>query len=74
MWNQFIDAFDSTRGAEGQALLARIADDANVATGINGTVDVMQSMSNVAKQSGEEILDFNIDKVKLGTEFLMHKN
>ncbi len=66
MWNQFIDAFESTRGAEGQALLARIADDANVATGINGTVDVMQSMSNVAKQSGEEILDFNIEKVKLG--------
>jgi hypothetical protein len=66
MWDQFIDAFESTRGAEGAQLLARIQDDANIATGINGTVDAMQAMVNVAKEAGEEILDFSVDKVRLG--------
>jgi len=66
MWDQFINAFESTRGAEGAQLLARIQDDANIATGINGTVDAMQAMVNVAKEAGEEILDFSVDKVRLG--------
>jgi hypothetical protein len=41
----------------------RLLNEASVRAGINGTVDVMESM--VQKGSGiDQVLDFSIDKVK----------
>ena len=65
MWNSFIKSFESSRSPAGQKMLDEIMNDAGVRAGINGTVDVMESM--VKKQVGtDEVLDFSIDKVRRG--------
>ena len=66
MFNTFYRGFDSSLTPGGRTLMDEIAGDATVRTGINGTVDVMQAMQNVAKAGNEEILDFSIDKVRRG--------
>ena len=65
MWNSFIKSFESSASPAGQKMLNEIMNDATIKSGINGTVDVMESM--VKKQVGtEDVLDFSIDKVKRG--------
>ena len=65
MWNSFIKSFESSASPAGQKMLNEIMNDAGVRAGVNGTVDVMESM--VQKQIGEEkVLDFSIDKVRRG--------
>ena len=66
MFNTFYRGFDSSLTPGGRTLMDEIAGDATVRTGINGTVDVMQAMQNVAKAGNEEILDFSIDKISRG--------
>jgi len=62
-FNTFYRSFDSTLTPGGRTMMDDILGDSTVRAGINGTVDVMQSMKNVARQNGEEILDFDIKKV-----------
>ena len=64
MFNTFYRGFDSSLTPGGRTMMDDIMGDATVRTGINGTVDVMQSMQNIAKAGQEEILDFSIDKVR----------
>ena len=65
MWNTFVRSFESSRTPAGLKMLNEITNDATVKTGINGTIDVMESM--VQKQIGKEkVLDFSIEKVKRG--------
>jgi hypothetical protein len=70
MFNTFYRGFDSSLTPGGRTMMDDIMGDATVRTGINGTVDVMQSMQNVAKAGQEEILDFSIDKVARGDGIL----
>ena len=66
MFNSFIKSFDSAASRAGRSMIDEITDEASVRAGINGTVDVMESM--VQKGSGiDQTLDFSIDKVKGGT-------
>ena len=65
MWNSFIKSFESSASPAGQKMLNEIMNEATVKAGVNGTVDVMESM--VKKRVGtEEVLDFSIEKVKRG--------
>ena len=65
MWNSFIKSFESSGSPAGQKMLNEIMNDAGVRAGVNGTVDVMESM--VKKQVGtEEVLDFSLEKVARG--------
>jgi hypothetical protein len=61
MFNTFIKSFDSTASRAGRSMIDEITEDATVKTGINGTVDVMETM---AQRGGA--LDFDITKVKTG--------
>ena len=70
MFNTFYRGFDSSLTPGGRTMMDDIMGDATVRTGINGTVDVMQSMKNIAKAGQEEILDFSIDKVRRGDGIL----
>ena len=66
MFNSFIKSFDSASSRAGRSMIDEITDEANVRAGINGTVDVMESM--VQKGTGiDQTLDFSIEKVKAGT-------
>ncbi len=62
MFNSFIKSFDSASSRPGRSMIDEITNEANVRAGINGTVDVMESMV----QKGD-VVDFSIDKVKAGT-------
>ena len=65
MWNSFIKSFESSASPAGQKMLNEIMNDAGVRAGVNGTVDVMESM--VKKKVGtEEVLDFSLEKVSRG--------
>ena len=66
MFNSFIKSFDSTASRAGRSMIDEITDESSVRAGINGTVDVMESM--VQKGTGvDQTLDFSIEKVKAGT-------
>ena len=62
MFNSFIKSFDSAADRAGKSMIDEITNEASVRAGINGTVDVMESMV----QKGD-VVDFSIDKVKAGT-------
>ena len=62
MFNSFIKSFDSAASRPGRSMIDEITNDASVRAGINGTVDVMESMV----QKGD-VVDFSLDKVKAGT-------
>ena len=62
MFNSFYKGFDSASSPAGRTMIDEIMNDSNVRAGINGTVDVMESMV----QKGD-VVDFSIDKVKAGT-------
>lgn len=62
MFNSFYKGFDSASSPAGRTMIDEIMNDATVRAGINGTVDVMESMV----QKGD-VVDFSIDKVKAGT-------
>lgn len=61
MFNSFYRGFDSAASPAGRTMIDEIMNDATVKTGINGTVDVMEAMS----QRGGA-LDFDIKKVQTG--------
>ena len=66
MYNTFIKSFDSSSTPAGRSMLNEIMQESTVRAGINGTVDVMESM--VQKGTGvDQTIDFSIDKVKAGT-------
>jgi hypothetical protein len=66
MFNSFIKSFDSASSPAGRSMLDEIMEESTVRAGINGTVDVMESM--VQKGTGmDQTLDFSINKVKTGT-------
>ena len=66
MYNTFIKSFDSSSTPAGRSMLNEIMQESTVRAGINGTVDVMESM--VQKGTGvDQTIDFSIDKVKGGT-------
>jgi hypothetical protein len=66
MFNSFIKSFDSAASRAGRSMIDEITNEASVRAGVNGTVDVMESM--VQKGCGiDQTLDFSIDKVKAGT-------
>jgi len=66
MFNSFIKSFDSASSPAGRSMIDEIMEESTVRAGINGTVDVMESM--VQKGTGvEQTIDFSIDKVKGGT-------
>ena len=69
-FNTFYRSFDSTLQPGGRTMVDDIMGDSMVRTGLNGTVDVMQSMQKVAREAGEDILDFSIDKVRRGDGIL----
>src|SRR6056300_527810 len=62
MFNSFYKGFDSAASPAGRTMIDEIMNDSTVRAGINGTVDVMESMV----QKGD-VVDFSIDKVKGGT-------
>jgi len=62
MFNSFYKGFDSASSPAGRTMIDEIMNDSTVRAGINGTVDVMESMV----QKGD-VVDFSIDKVKSGT-------
>jgi hypothetical protein len=62
MFNSFYKGFDSASSPAGRTMIDEIMNDATVRAGINGTVDVMESMV----QKGD-VVDFSLDKVKAGT-------
>ena len=62
MFNSFYKGFDSASSPAGRTMIDEIMNDSTVRAGINGTVDVMESMV----QKGD-VVDFSIDKVKAGT-------
>jgi phosphotransferase system IIB component len=62
MFNSFIKSFEPGSSRAGRSMIDEITNEANVRAGINGTVDVMESMV----QKGD-VVDFSIDKVKAGT-------
>jgi len=62
MFNSFIKSFDSAASRPGRSMIDEITNEASVRAGINGTVDVMESMV----QKGD-VVDFSLDKVKAGT-------
>ena len=62
MFNSFYKGFDSASSPAGRTMIDEIMNDSTVRAGINGTVDVMESMV----QKGD-VVDFSIDKVKGGT-------
>jgi hypothetical protein len=65
MFNTFIKSFDSSTTRAGRSMLDEIMQESTVRAGINGTVDVMESM--VQKGTGvDQTIDFSIDKVKTG--------
>ncbi len=65
MFNSFYKGFDSASSPAGRTMIDEIMNESTVRAGINGTVDVMESM--VQKGTGtDQVLDFSIDKVKLG--------
>ena len=61
MFNSFYRGFDSAASPAGRTMIDEIMNDATVKTGVNGTVDVMEAMS----QRGGA-LDFDIKKVQTG--------
>ena len=61
MFNSFYKGFDSASSPAGRTMIDEIMNDSTVRAGINGTVDVMESMV----QKGD-VVDFSIDKVKTG--------
>ena len=69
-FNTFYRSFDSTLTPGGRTMMDEILGDSTVRAGINGTVDVMQSMKTVGRQTGEDILDFDIKKV-IGTNSIL---
>jgi len=62
MFNSFYKGFDSASSPAGRTMIDEIMNESTVRAGINGTVDVMESMV----QKGD-VVDFSIDKVKAGT-------
>ena len=62
MFNSFYKGFDSAASPAGRTMIDEIMNESSVRAGINGTVDVMESMV----QKGD-VVDFSIDKVKAGT-------
>ena len=65
MFNSFIKSFDSASSPAGRTMIDEIMNESTVKAGINGTVDVMESM--VQKGTGtDQVLDFSIDKVRTG--------
>jgi hypothetical protein len=62
MFNSFYKGFDSAASPAGRTMIDEIMNESTVRAGINGTVDVMESMV----QKGD-VVDFSIDKVKAGT-------
>ena len=61
MFNSFYKGFDSASSPAGRTMIDEIMNESTVKAGINGTVDVMESMV----QKGD-VVDFSIDKVKTG--------
>ena len=61
MFNSFYKGFDSASSPAGRTMIDEIMNESTVRAGINGTVDVMESMV----QKGD-VVDFSIDKVKTG--------
>jgi len=61
MFNSFYKGFDSAASPAGRTMIDEIMNEATVKAGINGTVDVMESMV----QKGD-VVDFSLDKVKTG--------
>ena len=61
MFNSFYKGFDSASSPAGRTMIDEIMNESSVRAGINGTVDVMESMV----QKGD-VVDFSIDKVKTG--------
>ena len=65
MFNTFIKSFDSSTTRAGRSMLDEIMEESTVRAGVNGAVDVMESM--VQKGTGiDQTIDFSIDKVKTG--------
>ena len=65
MFNTFIKSFDSSTTRAGRSMLDEIMEESTVRAGVNGAVDVMESM--VQKGTGvDQTLDFSINKVKGG--------
>jgi len=65
MFNTYIKSFDSSTTRAGRSMLDEIMEESTVRAGINGAVDVMESM--VQKGTGiDQTIDFSIDKVKTG--------
>ncbi len=65
MFNTFIKSFDSASSPAGRSMLDEIMEESTVRAGINGSVDVMESM--VQKGTGiDQTIDFSINKVKTG--------
>lgn len=62
MFNSFYKGFDSAASPAGRTMIDEIMNESTVRAGINGTVDVMESMV----QKGD-VVDFSLDKVKAGT-------
>ena len=62
MFNSFYKGFDSAASPAGRTMIDEIMNESTVRAGINGTVDVMESMV----QKGD-VVDFSIDKVKAST-------
>ena len=61
MFNSFIKSFDSATSPAGRTMIDEIMNESSVKAGINGTVDVMESMV----QRGD-VVDFSIDRVRSG--------
>ena len=61
MFNSFYKGFDSASSPAGRTMIDEIMNESTVRAGINGTVDVMESMV----QKGD-VVDFSLDKVKTG--------
>ena len=61
MFNSFIKSFDSASSPAGRTMIDEIMNESTVRAGINGTVDVMESMV----QKGD-VVDFSINKVRSG--------
>ena len=61
MFNSFYKGFDSASSPAGRTMIDEIMNESTVKAGINGTVDVMESMV----QKGD-VVDFSLDKVKTG--------
>jgi len=61
MFNSFYKGFDSAASPAGRTMIDEIMNESTVRAGINGTVDVMESMV----QKGD-VVDFSLNKVKTG--------